>query len=156
MLFFDIHINHVSLAKRSLVNAANYRVANVSGKISKLAFFPPRLCCCLTSFRNKLLFYPNHSHRGGMADSCIVVKSRRLTGMFPGPNVSLLPVLFTCRWQDGGSQLAWKLADDVLKRSPPHGRRLRFECVEKVQIKQCSKIISSIVHNRLMFPKTHN
>lgn len=36
-MFSDIHINHVSLAKRSLVNAANYRVANVSGNISKLA-----------------------------------------------------------------------------------------------------------------------
>lgn len=38
-MFFGIHINHVSLAKRSLVNAANYRVANVSGNISKCALF---------------------------------------------------------------------------------------------------------------------
>lgn len=96
-MFFGIHINHVSLAKRSLVNAANYRVANVSGNISK---FPP-FCSCIaveTIFKNHC-FTPNGS---GRVERCIVVKSRQLTGMFPGPKVSELPVFLyvsMTRWR---------------------------------------------------------
>ncbi|PWA33426.1 hypothetical protein CCH79_00014152 [Gambusia affinis] len=33
--------------------------------------------------------------------------------------------------QDGGSQLAWKLVDDVRYRSPPRSRRLQFDCGRK-------------------------
>lgn len=54
-MFFDIHINHVLLAK--LVNAANYRVANVSGNISKGALFAAALLLNIFFFF-KSQFYP--------------------------------------------------------------------------------------------------
>lgn len=94
-MFSDIHINQVLLAE--LVDGANSGLATVSGDVRKRTFFDKSVKKCIYLRMRKAQFYPKHRQ---WVERGIFLETRRLTGTFPGPNASQLPVFFFLRVDD--------------------------------------------------------